>query len=157
MKTDDTSIFEKSPLLAEIEVSYKTKRKDIIKITSSKDAFNVLYPLFDVNTIGLKEEFFILLLNRANNVLGWFKLSSGGTTGTVVDPKLIFMLALKTVACSVILCHNHPSGNLKPSDHDISLTKRIKEAGKLLEISLLDHLIVTPEGNYHSFADEGLI
>lgn len=157
MNTDYTGIFEKSPELAEIMVSYKSRRKDIVKITGSHDAFVVLYPLFDTNTIGLREEFLILLLNRANNVLGWFKLSFGGTTSTVVDPKIIFMLALKTNACSIILCHNHPSGNLKPSDTDISITNRIKEAAKLLEMSLLDHLIISPEGSYYSFANERIL
>jgi DNA repair protein RadC len=96
-------------------------------------------------------------MNTGSYVLGWFKLSSGGIAGTVVDPRIIFMLVLKTNACKVILCHNHPSGNAKQSDSDVSLTKRIKDAGKLFEITLLDHIIVCPNGSYMSMADEGII
>ncbi len=143
--------------LAEVKVSYKMKLKDVVRITSSRDAFDVLLPLFDTDTIGLREDFFLLLLNRANYVLGWFKLSSGGTVGTVVDPKLVFMLALKTNACSIILCHNHPSGNLNPSEPDKSITSKIKKGADLLEIRLYDHLIISPGGGYYSFADEGIL
>lgn len=157
MKSKKPSNFERSPELAEIKVSYKCKLKDVVRITNSKEAFNVLYHLFDNNTIELKEEFFLLLLNRANYVLGWFKLSSGGTSSTVVDVKIIFILALRTNASSIILSHNHPSKNLKPSETDISLTNKIKEAGKLLDISVLDHLIITADGRYFTFADEGLL
>ena len=157
MKNVKTGKFEKSPELAEVQVSYKIKLKDIVRVTNSREAFNILYPLFDVNTIGLKEEFFLLLLNYGSYVLGWFKLSSGGIAGTVVDPRIIFMLALKTNACKVILCHNYPSGNAKESSADVNLTKRIKEAGKLLEIELLDHMIVCPNSSYMSMSDEGII
>ncbi len=157
MKNVKTGDFEKSPELAEVQVSYKIKLKEIVRVSNSREAFSVLYPLFDVNTIGLKEEFFLLLLNYGCYVLGWFKLSSGGIAGTVVDPRIIFMLALKTNACKIILCHNHPSGNLKPSDSDIKLTRRIKDAGKLFEIELLDHMIVCPNGSYLSMADQGVI
>jgi DNA repair protein RadC len=104
----------------------------------------------------LKEEFYILLLNRANRVKGWYKVSEGGTAGTVVDPKLIFSTALKCHASSIILSHNHPSGNVKPSEEDLKLTKKLTEGGKLLEIAVLDHLILTSE-EYLSFADEGLL
>jgi DNA repair protein RadC len=157
MNAIKSKTFEKSPMLAEIKVSYKTKSGEAVRISSSKDAFNVLFKLFDMNIIDLKEEFFLLLLNRANHVLGWFKLSSGGTTGTVVDVKIIFTLALQVNAHGIILCHNHPSRNLKPSDTDISLTKKVKEAGKLFDITLLDHLIIASDGTYFTFADEGLI
>jgi len=149
--------FEKSPELAEIRVSYTPHFRKLIKISNSEDSFNVLFPLFDTNTIEFKEEFFLLILNKANNFLGWFKLSSGGTSGTVVDVKIVFMLALLTNASSVILCHNHPSGNLQPSEADIKLTNQIKEAGKLLGISVLDHLIIASNGTYFTFADEGLL
>lgn len=103
-----------------------------------------------------KEEFYIILLNRANQVLGWYKVSEGGMSGTVVDPKLIFSIALKGLSSSLILAHNHPSSNLKPSNEDINLTKRLKEAGALLEIPVLDHLILTTDG-YYSFGDEGMM
>jgi DNA repair protein RadC len=153
----DLSNFEKSPELAEISVSYKTKMRGFVKISNSQDAFKILYPLFDINTIEFKEEFLLLLLNRANNILGWFKLSSGGTSGTVVDVKIVFILALQTNASSIILCHNHPSQNIKPSEADIRLTKQIKEAGNLLDIKILDHLIIASDGTYFTFADEGLL
>lgn len=103
-----------------------------------------------------KEEFYIILLNRANKVLGWYKVSEGGMSGTVVDPKLVFSIALKSLASSLVLAHNHPSGNLKPSNEDINLTKKLKEAGALLEIPVLDHLILTTDG-YFSFGDEGMM
>jgi DNA repair protein RadC len=153
----EASNCEKSPDLAEIFVSYKSKSRSNMKILSSRDAFNALFPLFDINTIELKEEFFLLLLNKANNILGWFKLSSGGTSGTVVDVKLVFMLALQTNASNLIFCHNHPSQNIKPSDADISLTKRLKEAGNLFDIKVLDHLIIASNGDFFAFADEGLL
>jgi len=149
--------FETSPELAEIKVSYKSKQKSKVKITDSKDAFNILYPLYDKDTIEYQEHFILLLLNRANRVLGWIKLSSGGTAGTVVDPKMVFTLALQTNASSVILSHNHPSGNLNPSQSDIDLTKKINHAGEMLEIKLLDHIIITPESTYYSLADEGMV
>ena len=153
----EASTIEKSPGLAEVFVSYKTKSSNKTKILNSRDAFNALYTLFDTNTIELKEDFILLLLNRANNILGWFRLSSGGTGGTVVDIKIVFMLALQTNANSIILCHNHPSQNIQPSEADITLTKRMKEAGSLLDIKVLDHLIIASGGAYFTFADEGLL
>jgi len=153
----DLGNFEKSPELAEIRVSYKSGLRNFSKISNSKDSFNILFPLFDIDTIEFKEEFLLLLLNRANNLLGWFKLSSGGTSGTVVDVKIVFMLALRTNASSLILCHNHPSQNIQPSEADIRLTKKIKEAGNLLDINILDHLIIASDGTYFTFADEGLL
>ena len=104
----------------------------------------------------IREEFNILLLNRANHVLGWFNVSVGGTSATVIDPKLIFSVALKCNASGVILAHNHPSGNLNPSDADLNLTTKLKEGGKILEIKILDHIILTSE-SYYSFADEGIM
>jgi DNA repair protein RadC len=95
-------------------------------------------------------------LNRASKPLGWVKISQGGITGTVADPRLIFQAALLTNSSALILSHNHPSGNLNPSQADIELTRKIKEGGKILEISLLDHLIISGDG-YYSFADEGMI
>lgn len=97
-----------------------------------------------------------MLLNRAIKVLGLFEVSTGGVSGTVADPKIIFTAALKDGASGIIVAHNHPSGNLTASQSDIDLTRKLKEAGKFLEIQLLDHVIVTTEG-YFSFADEGLI
>lgn len=125
----------------------------IEKITSSQDANKILQPILS----GLaKEEFWILLLNRANKVISKKQISQGGVSGTVVDAKIVFKEALACLASSIILAHNHPSGNLKPSQADLDLTKKLKQAGKTMDISVLDHLIITDQG-YLSFADEGLI
>jgi DNA repair protein RadC len=123
------------------------------KITSSKDAVDILQPqMADL----IHEEFVVLMLSRANEVLGKYELSKGGIAGTVVDPKLIFRSALEHLASGIILCHNHPSGNTKPSPEDIKLTKKLKDAGAFMEISVFDHIIIA--GNsYFSFADEGLL
>jgi DNA repair protein RadC len=144
--------------IAEIQLSYKSnvKASQRPKISSSKDAYNVLLQNWSINHIEFVEQFKVLLLNRANKVLGIFEVSSGGSTGTIADPKLIFCSAIKANACGIIVAHNHPSGNLQPSQSDIDLTKKLKEGGKLLEVSLLDHLIITSEA-YYSFADEGMI
>jgi len=143
-------------IIAAMELGRRRKETDSVrrdKVTSSKDAADIFQPLLGDH---LHEEFHILFLNRANLVLGKQPVSSGGMSGTVVDPKMIFKAALDNKASSVILCHNHPSGNTKPSDADIKLTKNIVEAGKVLEIPVLDHIIVTQNG-FFSFADEGLL
>ena len=142
--------------VAEIKVSYSTTSTPKIKITSVNKAFEVLLSLWDLDTIELQEEFKILLLNRANEVLGIYPLSKGGITGTVVDSRLIFAVALKCNATGIILCHNHPSGNLKPSDNDITLTRSIKKCADFLDITLIDHLIITKNG-YFSFSNERLL
>ena len=143
-----------SAKVAEIEINYKNKVKssDRIKVAGSKDAFDVLQQIWS-DKIEYVEEFYILLLNRANRVLGYTKISEGGTSGTVADAKRIFQSALKANASSLILSHNHPSGNATPSDADRTLTRKLKEAGAFLDIAVLDHIILTPEG-YFSFADE---
>jgi DNA repair protein RadC len=151
------SHFETSSELAEIKVMYKSKQKNKIQIKNSKDVFDVLFPLFDRDTIEYQEQFFLLLLNHANRVLGWIRISLGGTAGTVADPKVIFSLALKTNASGIIIAHNHPSGNLSPSQNDHALTKKISEGGRFLDIKLLDHMIISPEEVYYSFADEGMM
>ncbi len=144
--------------LAEITVSYSSKIKasERRKASSSKDAEVIFREIWTKDAIELREEFYILLLNRANFVLGWYRISEGGLSGTVCDPRLIFSVALKCLAVSIILAHNHPSGNLQPSASDLQLTKNLVDGGKLLEISVLDHLILTIDG-FYSFADEGLI
>jgi len=148
--------FETSPELAEVKVVYKSKqRNNKVKIGTSQEAFDVLFSLYDKDTIGYFEQFYLLLLNRANAVLGWIKLSSGGTSGTVVDMKMIFALALLTNSHGILICHNHPSGNISPSNADIVLSKSIKQAGKLLTIELIDHLIINADGCYHSLSDNG--
>ena len=144
--------------IAEVELIYKTKIKasERPKLRTSKDAADILKRYWDENKIEFVEQFKVLFLNRANKVLGIFEVSTGGVTGTVVDPKIIFVAALKANACNIIISHNHPSGNLQPSNADIEITEKIKKAGQFLEITLFDHIIVSSEG-YYSFADEGLI
>ncbi|OIQ93630.1 hypothetical protein GALL_243890 [mine drainage metagenome] len=144
--------------VAEVELIYKSKVKASQRpqIKSSKDAYEIFLANWDENKIELIEEFKILLLNRNNKVLGIYEVSSGGITGTVADPRLIFAVALKASACAIILCHSHPSGNLKPSRPDDELTAKIKEGGKFLDIQVLDHLIVCTEG-FYSYADQGLL
>ena len=102
------------------------------------------------------QESIVLCLNRATLAFGWAEISQGGLSGTDADPKLIFKVALKSNACSLILAHNHPSGNLQPSEADIKLTRKLKDAGIWLDLPVLDHLIISSEG-YYSFADEGLL
>lgn len=127
--------------------------KEKVRITSSNDIYQLIKPeLMDLQ----KEEFWIILLNRANRLIKKEQISSGGVSGTVADPKIIFKAALEQYASSIILVHNHPSGNLKPSQADINLTKKMKDAGVLLEIPILDHIIFSNEG-YLSFADESLL
>src|SRR3954468_8339347 len=144
--------------VSEIELIYKTKVKasERPQILSSKDAYNILIQSWDENKIEFVEQFKILFLNRANKVLGIYDVSTGGISGTVADPRVIFVAALKSNCCSILLSHNHPSGNLKPSRQDEELTQKIKQGGQLLDIKVLDHIIITSE-YYFSFADEGLL
>jgi DNA repair protein RadC len=144
--------------VAEVELIYKTKVKASQRpqITTSNDAYNILMQIWDKNKIEFVEQFKVLFLNRANKVLGAFEVSTGGISGTVADPRVIFVAALKSNSSSIIISHNHPSQNLKPSRQDEELTQKIKQAGQLLDIKLLDHVIVSKEG-YFSFADEGFI
>lgn len=116
----------------------------------------MLISIWNTEIIGFIEEFKILLLNRAHRVIGIYDVSSGGICGTVADPRVIFAAAIKSCATSIILAHNHPSGNLTPSEADISLTRKLKDGGLILDIKVLDHIILSQEG-YYSFTDEGLI
>jgi DNA repair protein RadC len=143
-------------IISALELGRRRKESDPVKkakISSSEDIYNLMKPnLLDL----MHEEFWIILLNRANHVLKKVQISSGGVSGTVADPKIIFKTALENLASAVILVHNHPSGNLKPSEADDSLTKKLKYAGALLDIPILDHIIFT-NSNYFSFADENKI
>ena len=145
--------------MAEIRLIYKTKVKpaDRPQIKSSEDAYKLFLKSWDQNTIEHVEEFKILLLNRSNKALGIAPISLGGTAGTVTDVKIIMQYALKTNAQAIIICHNHPSGNDKPSESDTKITKKIKDAAGLLDIQLMDHLIITPHEAYFSFADNGIL
>jgi len=139
--------------IQEIKVSYTSGNRDKVKITNSKDSYELLLSCWSQKTIELQEEFKVLLLNRNHQVLGIYPLSKGGVSGTVVDAKLVFSVALKCNASSIIIAHNHPSGNLKPSEADIRLTQKLKEAGNYLDVKVLDHIILSREG-YYSFVDE---
>lgn len=142
-------------IIAALELGRRRKNAEIIKrekIGSSKDVFEMMKPfMMDLP----HEEFWLLMLNRANSVIKKELISKGGVAGTVVDTKIIFKTAVDNHASSIIICHNHPSGNLKPSESDLKITRNIKEAGKIMEIALLDHLIITENG-FYSFADEGV-
>jgi DNA repair protein RadC len=145
-------------MVSEVELVYKSKVKssDRPQLKSVFDVAEFLKQNWDENKIELLEQFKVVFLNRNHRVLGIYEVSSGGVSGTVADAKLIFMAALKINACTLIISHNHPSGNLCPSEADKKLTQRIKEAALLLDILLLDHIILTNEG-YYSFANEGLL
>ncbi|MDR2121791.1 MAG: DNA repair protein RadC [Flavobacteriaceae bacterium] len=143
-------------IIASLEIGRRKSLQEALKkekITSSQDAFNILQPIIGDHTI---EEFWVIFLSRSNQVLGKEKISQGGITGTTVDFRIIFKHALEFNAVSLIISHNHPSGNVKPSNSDIQITHEIKAAGKILNISLMDHLIVT-QTSYYSFADEGTL
>jgi DNA repair protein RadC len=144
--------------VAEVQLIYKSKVKvsERPKITKSSDGFQVLKKHWNLETIEFIETFKVMLLNRANRVLGIIEISTGGMAGTVADPKLVFTAALKSAASSIVLAHNHPSGALTPSQADINLTRKLKTAGEYLDITVVDHIILTSE-SYFSFADEGLI
>jgi DNA repair protein RadC len=141
-------------IVAGLELGARRQVSEVVKldqITSSRDGYEILRPIIaDLP----KEEFWVLFLNRANKVMMKDQISSGGVNGTVADLKIIFKKALELLASGVMLAHNHPSGNLRPSHEDDIMTKKMVEAGRLLEIPVIDHLIVTENG-YYSYADEG--
>jgi DNA repair protein RadC len=148
----------KNTRVAEVQLTYKTtvKASERPQVNTSQDVHRVLQSNWNYEIIEFIEEFKIILLNRANRVLGILPISVGGTAGTIVDPKVVFVAALKANAHQIILVHNHPSGNLKPSEADRQLTSKLKEAGRYLDLQVIDHLILTKEG-YLSFADEALL
>ncbi len=143
-------------IVAALELGRRRRETETVKrdkITCSKDVFDIMKPIM----LDLPhEEFWLLILNRSNAVIKKELISRGGVAGTVVDTKIIFKTAVENLASSIIISHNHPSGNLNPSDADIKITKNIKEAGKIMDIPLFDHLIVTENG-YYSFNDEGML
>ncbi len=151
--------FETVPTsVAEIEISYKPilKLSSLPKALTSKEVYGLLIDTWDKTKLEFVEQFKVMLLNGTNRVLGICTITTGSSTNTIADPKLIFAVALKSNACSIILAHNHPSGSLFPSNRDLGLTAKIKDGGRLLEIGVVDHLIVSTEG-YYSFADEGAL
>ncbi|MBC6368028.1 RadC family protein [Algoriphagus sp. AK58] len=143
--------------LYELKLSYNRtgEYKKYDPIRSSKDVYQILSQVFDPDLMEAREEFVILYLNRANVVIGYYKAFQGGVSAVVADTKLILSMGLKSLASGVILAHNHPSGRVEPSDQDLRLTRRVKEACKLVDLELLDHMIMSADNGYYSFADEG--
>ena len=143
-------------LLAALELGRRRAgmtQPEKIPVKSSETVFSLFHPLLgDLE----HEEFWLLMLNRANRVLGRHKISQGGLSGTVIDTRIILKKALDNLASSIIVCHNHPSGNNQPSDADVKITEKLKKAAEMLEIKLLDHVIIADK-SYFSFADEGLV
>lgn len=143
-------------ILAAMELGRRRKDTHMdgkVRITSSTLVADLMTPLLaDLN----HEEFWVLLLNRSNEVIHQYMVSKGGISSTVIDVRMILKTALERYATSMILCHNHPSGNLTPSDADLQITRKIKDAGRIMEVQVLDHLIITQK-NYYSFADNGIL
>jgi DNA repair protein RadC len=142
--------------LAEIKVSYTNQSTQRQKVMHSKDIYEAIVPAWNSETIEYIEESKIILLNRANEILGVYELSKGGISGTIVDIRVILGVVLKCNASALVLIHNHPSGNLQPSEPDKGITTKLRDASKLLDLVLLDHLIISKEG-YYSFADAGIL
>ena len=138
------------------ELTATLKRDEVkkVKVSTSKDCADFFRQLWE--GIDIYESMFAVYLNQANNTIGWYKVSQGGITGTVADPRLIIKKALDILATGIVLCHNHPSGALRPSTADEQITKKIKEGCKYFDINLLDHIILTEDG-YYSFCDEGIL
>ena len=142
--------------VSEIEISYRPAIGSKPEVTSSSDAYLILKEYYPENQIALKEYFVVMYLNQANRVIGVQRLSIGGLTSAVADVRLLFGTALKVLATGLVISHNHPSGNLKPSKADEEITFKIRNAAKFFDIQVLDHIIVSTEG-YFSFADDGMM
>lgn len=142
--------------VGEVKLSYKPKFKNQQKVTCSEDAYRYMLSTYTHRTICYKEYFKVLFLNQANQILGYTLISEGGLTETIADIRLIFQAALLTNSVALILAHNHPSGNLKPSPEDIRLTKQVRDASNFIRIKILDHIILS-DTEYYSFADEGML
>ncbi len=140
--------------VGEIEIDYKPKRIPKKKIKSSQDCYNTLKPLY--SCINYKEKSWAIFLNRAMNTIGYARISDGASNATLIDTKIVLQHALMSHASSIVISHNHPSGNKKPSEADIQITEKLKKACELFDINLIDHLILTDE-SYLSFADEGIL
>lgn len=144
--------------LAEVKAAYKPKLKmrEQPKLTSGYEVYDYLMKIWDHDTIEYTETMYMVMLNRENRVLGWVVLSEGGTSAVICDPKKMFQHGLIFNASAIILAHNHPSGNTRPSEADRSLTRKVVDLGKMLDMPVLDHVIVTAT-SFLSFNDEGLI
>jgi DNA repair protein RadC len=146
-------------IISEVKLIYRTnvKASERFQVKTSRDAFEIFMEAWDQDSIEHVEEFKLLLLTRSNKVLGVASISKGGLSGRVTDVRIILQYAIKANASGIIICHNHPSGNLNPSESDLAITRKVKDSAKLMDIQLLDHLIITPEAGYCSMADEGMI
>lgn len=146
--------------IPEIKIKLSFKKKvapdKLFHIVSIIDAYEAFKQVFNADTFNWTEEMIMLCLNQANKVVGFYKVSSGGRTSTIIDNRIIFSVAINCAATKIIIAHNHPSGNLKPSAADLKVTEKLKQACEIMEISLIDHLIVSEEG-FYSFATEGLL
>jgi DNA repair protein RadC len=140
----------------QIKVKVSVTKGDKVTITSPEKMVEVMRSIFNSDTILWTEEVIMVCLNRANDVVGYYRVSSGGFSGTVLDPRVVMTIALQNACSSIILAHNHPSGNLKPSEGDKAITEKIKNACAFFDMKLLDHLIITDE-SYYSFNENGLI
>ena len=140
------------------QITLKLKKGEVLncQIKTSQDAADLFRKIWDSDSIEIYESVICIFLNRQNNTIGWFKVSQGGLSGSVIDNKLILSTALNCLASGIILAHNHPSGNLNPSESDRVVTNKLKEGCKIFDISLLDHVIITEEKHY-SFADDGVL
>jgi DNA repair protein RadC len=150
--------FEKSPRLSEIRAVYKSRKRpgERPQFREAKDAESYLRAIWNRRTLELAEDFLVICLNGNHEAMGWVKVSTGGLNASMIDPRLIFAIALQTASTALIFAHNHPSGSLDPSQQDKAVTQRLIEAGKLLGITVLDHLILTKESSF-SFAENGLL
>lgn len=143
-------------LISALELGRRRKfseSREKYKINSSKDAFNFMQPFFEDLSY---EEFWVIYMNRSNRITDQIKISQGGVSGTVIDVRIILKHAIEKLASNLIICHNHPSGNLQPSESDKQITNKLKEAAKFHDIQVLDHLIIS-DNSYYSFADEGIM
>lgn len=142
--------------VAELLVSYSAHIVSEQKISNSRETYSLIINHWNLDTIEMLEEVKILLLNKSNRALGVYDLSKGGMSSSIIDVKIVLSIALKSLASGIIIVHNHPSGNLSPSKADIDITEKLKSACNLMDITVLDHLIISKD-NYYSFADDGLL
>ncbi len=151
------SDFERSPRLSELKAVYRRRSSKVPhRVRVSADVAEYLRKVWDDDTLDLREDCILVCLNNALEVLGWIRVASGGMNMALVDPRLVFGVALQVGSASIIFAHNHPSGNPDPSEEDRRLTRRLADAGRLLGITLIDHVILTRGGAF-SFADAGLL
>lgn len=139
----------------ELKIASRNTKFPVVKLTCSKDSSNFFRGLFS-DDLEIYESFYIATVNNAMEIVGYAKISQGGTTSTIMDIKIVAKLAIDTMASGIMICHNHPSGNLRPSRNDLEITRKAKEVLSLFKIEVLDHLILTAN-SYYSFADEGEI